>query len=261
MLTFTAQRTEHGVTESDFDVTVAGERIPAVIWAPAGAATPRPIVLMGHGGSQHKKTETLAARAQRYAREFGWATLSIDAMGHGERADPETAQAMAEDLRARTTASTTTHAAPSPIFKTMGERARRIVPEWHAALGAAQTLPFVGQGGPVGYWGLSMGLVLGVPYVASDPRVTCAVFGLGGVRAKDIAFADAARSITIPVQFTFQWDDAVAPREGGLALYDAFGSAEKSMHINPGPHGGIPAFENWAWDAFFQRHLGGRAAM
>ena len=261
MLTFTAQHTEHGVTESDFDVTVGGERIPAVIWAPADATTPRPIVLMGHGGSQHKKTETLAARAQRYAREFGWATLSIDAMGHGERADPETIQAMADDIRARTTAASAAHAAPSPLFKTMGERARRIVPEWHAALDAAQTLPFVGAGGPVGYWGLSMGLVLGVPYVASDPRVTCAVFGLGGVRAKDTAFAEAARSITIPVQFTFQWDDAVAPREGGLALYDAFGSAEKSMHINPGPHGGIPAFENWAWDAFFQRHLGSRAAM
>jgi dienelactone hydrolase len=257
MLSFTSQRALDGVAEYDFDVTVDGERIPAVIWAPAGATSPRPIVLMGHGGSQHKKTETLAARAHRYAREFGWATLSIDALGHGERADPETAKAMADDLMARVRGRVGgERPGPSPIFKTMGERARRIVPEWRAALDAAQTLPFVDAGGPVGYWGLSMGLVLGVPYVATDPRVTCAVFGLGGGRAKDVAFAEAARAIAIPILFIFQWDDAVAPREGGLALFDAFGSAEKSMHINPGAHGEIPAFEYAAWDAFFLRHLG-----
>jgi hypothetical protein len=82
------------------------------------------------------------------------------------------------------------------------------------------------------------------------------VFGLGGVRPKDLAFAEAARSITIPLQFTFQWDDAVASRETGLALFDAFGSAEKTMHINPGGHGEIPDFEHEAWEAFFRRHLG-----
>ena len=46
-----------------------------------------------------------------------------------------------------------------------------------------------------------------------------------------------------PIEFAFQWDDAVAAREAGLALFDAFGSTEKTMHINPGPHGGIPRFQ------------------
>ena len=59
------------------------------------------------------------------------------------------------------------------------------------------------------------------------------------------------------LEFTFQWDDAVAPREGGLALFDAFGSREKTMHINPGAHGAIPVFEEESWEAFFLRHLGG----
>jgi len=256
MVDLTSERTEAGIGEYDFEITVDGERVPAVVWAPAGASGPRPIVLMGHGGSQHKKTETLAERARRYARKYGWATLSIDALGHGERADPETARQMADDLMARVRGDAGERAGPSPIFKTMGERVRRIVPEWRAALTAAQSLPFVGEGGPVGYWGLSMGLVCGVPYVAADPRVTCAVFGLGGLRAKDVAATEAARRITILVEFTFQWDDAVASREGGFALFDAFGSAEKSMHINPGPHGGIPAFESASWEAFFLRHLG-----
>ena len=43
------------------------------------------------------------------------------------------------------------------------------------------------------------------------------------------------------------------------ALFNAFGSAEKTMHINPGKHVGIPAFEAADWEAFYLRHLG-RAA-
>jgi dienelactone hydrolase len=255
---FTGEHTQDGVAEFDFELTVDDQRVPAVIWAPAGAKGPRPLVLMGHGGSQHKKVDSLAARARRYAGAFGWATLSIDAPGHGERVRPDEAEAMARDLAARVRGVAQPVAGPSPIFKTMAERARRIVPEWRAALDAAQSLDFIGSGGPVGYWGLSMGLVLGVPFVAADPRITCAVFGLGGLRLKDQAFAEAARAITIPLEFAFQWDDAVAPRETGLALFDAFGSTEKTLHINPGPHGGIPQFENAAWDRFFLRHLGDR---
>ena len=45
-------------------------------------------------------------------------------------------------------------------------------------------------------------------------------------------------------------------REAGLALWDAFGSAEKTMHVNPGPHVGIPLFERDAAAAFYRRHLG-----
>lgn len=60
----------------------------------------------------------------------------------------------------------------------------------------------------------------------------------------------------MPVEFTFQWDDAIAARDTGLALFDALGSREKTMHINPGAHGEIPAFEHASWEAFFRRHLG-----
>lgn len=34
-----------------------------------------------------------------------------------------------------------------------------------------------------------------------------------------------------------------------------FGSGEKTMHVDPGPHVGIPAFERDAARAFFARHL------
>jgi hypothetical protein len=55
--------------------------------------------------------------------------------------------------------------------------------------------------------------------------------------------------------FLFQWDDELMTREGGLALWGAFGAEEKTMHINPGPHVGIPIFERDAALAFYKRHL------
>ena len=79
------------------------------------------------------------------------------------------------------------------------------------------------------------------------------------MRAGQTAFEEAAKRITIPVEFVFQWEDAVAPRETGIALFDAFASKEKTMHINPGGHMDIPNFEGGSWQAFFQRHLGGTA--
>ncbi len=138
----------------------------------------------------------------------------------------------------------------------MGERSRLAMPEWKAALDAAQGFDFVGAGGPVGYWGVSMGTAIGVPFVASEPRITAAVFGLAGLREGATEYARPRPEITIPVEFVFQWEDAVAPREAGIALFNAFASAEKTMHINPGGHMDIPDFEGASWERFFVRHLG-----
>src|ERR1700756_932691 len=95
------ERSQDGVTRRSFEVTVAGEAVPAVIWAPEGAKGPRPLVLMGHGGSQHKKTPTLSARARCYARHLVYAVLAIDAPGHGDRISREQAEALAQDVGAR----------------------------------------------------------------------------------------------------------------------------------------------------------------
>jgi pimeloyl-ACP methyl ester carboxylesterase len=252
---FTRERTLDGVTERLFALTVDGERVPAVIWTPEGAAGPRPLVAMGHGGSQHKKITSLAQRAKGYARKFGYAVLAIDAPGHGDRISREEAAQNMREVGARVTGQV---AAPfdAERMRQMFARTRRAVPEWKAALDAAQTFDFVGAGGPVGYWGVSMGTAIGVPFVAEEPRIRCAVFGLAGLREGQSAFEAAAKAIKIPVEFVFQWEDAVAPREAGLALFNAFASAEKTLHVNPGGHMDIPIFEGASWERFFVRHLG-----
>ncbi len=141
-------------------------------------------------------------------------------------------------------------------MRQMLRRSSAAVPEWKAALDMAQTFDFVGSGGPVGYWGVSMGTAIGVPFVASEPRITAAVFGLAGLREGATEMEAAAKAISIPLMFIFQWEDAVAPRETGIALFNAFSSKEKTMHINPGGHMDIPDFERFDWEAFYKRHLG-----
>lgn len=128
--------------------------------------------------------------------------------------------------------------------------AERAVPEWQAALDALQALDGVGAGA-VGFWGVSMGSGIGVPFAAADPRITAAVFGLAGGQT----LTRAAAGITVPVEFLLQWDDEAVPRDWGLALFGAFASREKTLHANPGGHTAVPAFELESSERFFARHL------
>ena len=251
---FDVRRTE-GVERRSFNLEVAGETVPCVLWTPELAEGPRPLVLMGHGGSQHKKTAGIVARASAYARKHGWASLAIDAPDHGDRISRDQAEALQKAIGARVRGETSTTWSADDL-KRMGERNQRAVPEWNAALEAVQALECIGEAGPVGYWGVSMGTAIGVPFVAQQPKITAAVFGLLGLRSGFTGLEEAARRITIPLEFVFQWEDAVAPREAGLSLFNAFGSAEKTMHINPGGHMDIPGFETASWERFFLRHLG-----
>ena len=253
---FTQERVEEGgVMRRLFELTVAGETVPGVIWAPQAAVGPRPLVLLGHGGSQHKKVANIAGLAKILVTKFGYAVLAIDAPGHGDRITREEALANAIEVGKRVRGEIATPFDPERI-RAMAQRSLLAVGEWKAALDAVQTLDFVGANGPVGYWGVSMGTSIGLPFVAGEPRITCAVFGLMGLRPGAEAMEAAAKAISIPVEFVFQWEDAVAPREAGLALFNAFASTTKSMHINPGAHSDIPNYETGSWERFFERHLG-----
>ena len=110
----------------------------------------------------------------------------------------------------------------------------------------------------LGYWGLSMGTAIGLRFVASEPRVKAAVLGLAGVGIGmgGAEFETAARSLRVPILFLFQWDDELIARDAGLGLFDAIGSTDKSLHVNPGGHVQVPVFENDSAESFFVRHLG-----
>jgi dienelactone hydrolase len=243
---FTSETSSDGVREQLFTL---GE-IPGVLWTPEGAVGTRPLILMGHGGGQHKKAPGIVARARRFVVECGYAAAAVDVPNHGDRPKDQEYSRIASDIDARVEAGE--ELAPL-IAGFQALVARQTVPEWRAVLETVQELDHVGAG-PVGYWGVSMGCGLGVPFVAAEPRVRAAVLGLGGALA--LASAEAAARITVPVEFLVQWDDERVPRAASLALFDAFASAEKTLHANPGKHMDVPAFERDSTVRFFARHLG-----
>ena len=248
---FTSQTTSKGVSERLFTL----DDIPGVLWSPAGAAGSRPVVLLGHGGGQHKKAPGLVARAHRYVTASGFAVAAIDAPGHGDRPRTEQDERSVAAIRERVAAG---EPLGPQIARYNAALAARAVPEWQAALDALQEVDSVGGDGPAGFWGVSMGSGIGVPFVAAEPRITAAVFGLAG----GDTLAEAAARVTVPVEFLLQWDDEVVPRDSGLALFGAFASREKTLHANPGRHAGVPAFEMDSSERFFNRHLlkGGSSA-
>ncbi|MFE3942689.1 alpha/beta hydrolase family protein [Streptomyces sp. NPDC059118] len=245
-LHFTAESSSNGMRERDF--TVGG--VPGVLWSPAsGAAGRAPLVLMGHGGGADKKHRAMVGRAHRLVTGCGFHAAVIDAPGHGDR--PRSAQdeqEIAELRRAQTAGEP-----ERPIIVRYNARlAELAVPEYRAALDALQELPEIGADGPVGYVGIAMGTAIGVPLVAAEPRITAAVFGM----MWPDALLEAAKRITVPVEFAMQWDNERIPREDGLALFDAFASREKSLHANAGRHVSMPMFEVDSSVQFFARHLG-----
>jgi dienelactone hydrolase len=241
---FTSQTSFEGVTEQLFTL---GD-ISGVLWTPEDAPGTRPLILMGHGGGQHKKAPGILARARHLVAEGGFAVAAIDVANHGERPKDETFERIATENRARMAAGEDTAELIAALHALLAEQT---VAEWQAVLATVQQLDHVGVR-PVGYWGMSMGCGLGVPFIAAEPRVRAAVLGLLG----STALAETAARITVPVQFLVQWDDERVPRADSLALFDALASPGKTLHANPGKHGEIPAFEMDCSLLFFTRHLG-----
>ena len=253
---------ERGVVERRFDLKAGSEVVPGILWTPERAKGARPTILIGHGGTQHKRVPNVLGLARSLVRHQGYAVVAIDAPGHGDRVTDQAAADQARRNLQSRIARGRAEGTPAPMemddaaAKAWADRTTNGVAEWKALL---DDLASAGLGGgPFGYWGVSMGTAIGLPFVASEPRITCAVLGLAGLnnRPGGDKFEAAARSLSIPILFLFQWDDELMTRESGLALFDAIGSREKTMHINPGGHVGTPRFERLAAEEFFVRHLG-----
>lgn len=227
---FLDEATFDGVTEQSF---VIGN-VPGVLWSPQGHPAGRPLVLLGHGGGQHKKAPAMIGRA-RHMTALGFAAVAIDAPGHGDRRTADT-------IPQRPT--------PEEFAQANANRATVAVPEWRATLDALQDH---GHGlGKIGFLGLSMGASIGIALAAEEPRIAAAVFGLAPPHP---SVTDAAAQIAIPIKYLMQWDDELITRESSLALFDAFASPEKTLHANPGGHAAVPPHERDSDNHFLQRHL------
>jgi dienelactone hydrolase len=241
--------TDESVTDGVREQLFVLGKIPGALWTPADAVGPRPLVLVGHGGGQHRKGWEVTSRAIPFVQQCGYAVAAIDAPGTGDRPEhPE--------VRRLVAISTEREAAglpPGPerraLYDVVGDE---LVPDWRTTIDALQQLAVVGPDGPVGYYGLSAAGETGFRLVAAEPRISAAVLGLIGAEW----LAEPASRITVPVELVLQWDDEGNPRDQVMALFDALGSTEKTLHANPGGHFRVPSFEIDSSIRFFTRHLG-----
>jgi dienelactone hydrolase len=248
---------EQGVVEERFDLPVEDAVVPGIIWSPENAAAPGPTILIGHGGTQHKRTPNVLGLARRFVRHLGYRAIAIDAPGHGDRiSDPDAAARQRQRLEQRIANRTGAPTFSAEEAEAWVERSARGLREWTAVVDHILSNDVCD--GRIGYWGVSMGTIIGLPFVAADRRVQAAVLGLAGIGNRPGAqrFAEAASALQVPILFVFQWDDELMSRDAGLQLFDRIGSPEKTMHINPGGHVAMPLFERDAFEAFFRRHLG-----
>jgi pimeloyl-ACP methyl ester carboxylesterase len=237
-----------GVSERRFEVSVDGRAVPGILWLPADEEPrPRPIVLIGHGATLHKRVEHIVALAHLLVRRHKFAAVAIDAPGHGDRR----ADTRVDEIR---------------LFSDfLVEWSRTgstddVIEEWREVLDGLRKLEEVGDG-PIGYWGLSMGTIYGIPLVAAEPRIQVAVFGLMGLLGptRDRMESDS-KALACPILFIQQWHDQMVPRDDTFSLFDALGSIDKRLHAHPGEHAAVPAEELLFSVEFLARHLAGREA-
>ena len=200
-------------------------------------------MLLGHGGTAHKRQDYIVGLARRLVRHHGFAAAAIDGPVHGERRTDATTDGDADEAQF------------AQIWRDNPAMTDEMVADWRAVLDALQSPAVLGSA-PVGWWGLSMGTILGLPVVAAEPRISVAVLGLAGVAGPSKQrLADDAAKISCPVLFLAQWDDELFRRHRVFDLFGAIGSSDKRLHVNPGLHQDVPAEEFRASEQFLARTL------
>lgn len=224
-----------GSMEREFVLERDGRQIPGVRWSPQDGPGER-LLLLGHGGTADKRAHYIEGVA-RLATQRGFDAIAIDGPGHGDRALPDlppTSENFVEVWHA-------------------GGGTEGIVADWKATLDFAEAET---GSRPTGWWGLSMGTMIGLPVCVAEPRISVALLGLmGGWGPNKKDLLRLAPSLTIPLRFLVQWDDEVVPRDDCLELFGLLGSERKTMHANPGAHSAVPVNEVVSSVGYLDKHV------
>jgi dienelactone hydrolase len=211
--------------------------VTGALWLPKNAPPELPVVLCGHGASGDRYQAPIPLIAEQLC---DFATLSIDGPVHGmRRVEPGGREAFFKEMQ-------------RPEF------IDDMVEDWLVAYEAC--LPDRGiTTTKLGYFGLSMGTMFGIPLLASRLQFDAAVIGLcGSTGAASLIgprlLSDAKR-IEHPIFFIMQLEDELFDREGYLALFDEIQSKDKRLHANPGLHPEVPAEEINFSTKFLSRKL------
>jgi dienelactone hydrolase len=238
------------VEESSFEVD---RGFAGVLWQLPTDGTARPLVLLGHGGSGHKRGPRQLQLAHRLARS-GLAVTAIDGPFHGERAGEPRSTTAYQQL----------------IVDHGVERVLDgMTKDWLATIDAVSLVAKV-RTDRLGYVGMSMATRFGLPLAAAlGERLSCAVLGKFGLEQSDVLhpglrtpqrILNDAMRVVAPVMYHVQWNDEIFPRAGQFALFDSLGSTDKRLVAIPGPHTGSTDSMFTLWQLFLTEKLFGSAA-
>ncbi len=210
-----SEREGEGLLEVRFRMGEA----PGLLWLPQGKEGPFPLVQIQHPGMSGKDDPIVSVPARAWAKAHGWACFGLDAPGHGERRapdplaalrDPEQAAAMAAQFAGEVHDAVTALAARYPVDV---ER--------------------------LGYYGYSLGAMLGTRAVADDGRFRAAVLaavGTGpltgpaeGEGSRLAGLADMAVRVIAKAQ------DEIVPADATMAFYAGI-PGEKDLVTLAGGH-------------------------
>ena len=212
----------------DFSFAGPTRAVTGALWLPEDFDATTPLVLCGHGASGDRYQAPIPYLAKRSV-PAGMAVLAIDGPVHGLRkVGPGGRAALAGEMQ-------------------RGSFIDDMVDDWTAALAEIRKDKNGVGAGPLGYFGLSMGTIFGVPLLASGIEFDVSAIGLCGTTGAAASIGDRlaadATKIEHPVVFLMQLEDELFPRDGYLALFDHIASTDKRMHANPGLHPEVPAEE------------------
>ena len=221
----------------EFEVSRDDQIVPGVLWQGEACRAGSPMVLLGHGASGDRHQSPIPYLSQRLAAK-GIFCVAIDGPVHGKRRQGDGGRGAFGEWWRR----------PGGIAAMNSD--------WQAAIDLVRDETGAGT---LGYWGLSMGTILGAPLVAATKAIEVAVLGLMGTVGPTDEYKqliqESAANITCPVFFIMQLEDELFARDRYLDLFDLIASTDKRLHANPGLHPEVPEEELVFSIDFLVRHL------